>query len=64
MQIEALGICNLSISRCSALALAFQGESWNNQAALIHCGKKEEKIDYRCGGRRSGAFSHPPPPPS
>lgn len=43
MQIEALGICNLSISRCSALALAFQGESWNNQAALIHCGEKKRK---------------------
>lgn len=28
MQIEALRICNLPISRCSALALAFQGDSW------------------------------------
>lgn len=54
MQIEALRICNLSISRCSALALAFQGEGWNNQAALIQCPKNE----YRCGGCRSASFSH------
>ena len=54
MQIEALRICNLSISRCSALALAFQGEGWNNQAALIQCPKN----DYRCGGCRSASFSH------
>lgn len=35
MRIEALGICNLPISCCSVLALAFQGESRNNQAASI-----------------------------
>lgn len=40
MWIEALGICNLPISSCSVLALAFQGESWNNQGALI-CGLKK-----------------------
>lgn len=34
MQIEALRICNLSISRCSPLALAFQGERGNNQARI------------------------------
>lgn len=35
MQTEALRICNLPISWCSALAIAFQGESWNNEAGLI-----------------------------
>lgn len=44
MQIEALRICNLPISRCSVLALAFQGESWNNQAALIHGRKKTTDV--------------------
>lgn len=44
MQIEALRICNLSISRCSALALAFQGEGWNNQAALIQCPKMSTDV--------------------
>lgn len=39
MQIETLRICNLSISRHPVLALAFQGESWNNQGALIYVGE-------------------------
>lgn len=42
MQIEALRICNLPISRCPVFALAFQGESWNNQAASIRRWEKEE----------------------
>lgn len=67
MQIEALRICNLSISRCSPLALAFQGERGNNQAALIQCEgrkkkeKKEEKTLESRGRRRSGSFSQSPP---
>lgn len=48
MQIEALRIRNLPISCCPVLALAFQGESWNNQAALIHGrGKKRKKKKKR-----------------
>lgn len=52
MQIEALRICNLSISRCSALALAFQGERGNNQARInpmrwVEKKKKERRENTR-----------------
>lgn len=48
MRIEALRICNLPISCLSVLALAFQGESWNNQDTLIQSQKKGWKA-CRCG---------------
>lgn len=72
---EAPGMCNLPISCCSVLALAFQGESWNNEVASNPRsdtkGKKEEETKKKNGatdvaGRLGDSFfparrCRPPP---
>lgn len=64
MQIEALRICNLSISRCSPLALAFQGERGNNQARINPMrGVEKKKKERRRENTRvvANSFSQSPP---
>lgn len=60
MQIEALRICNLSISRCSPLALAFQGERGNNRARInpmpmqgVEKTKKKKEEEKTVGSRQT-----------
>lgn len=54
------------LATVSPLALAFQGERGNNQAALIQCEgwkrkKKEKRKRQSRGRRRGGSFSQSPP---